>query len=159
FDLSRLDPDVAETAAALRAVAARSQTVVGPYVPIDVPALLAAGMTDALDAELATGRDALSHLLTSSLATSTALPRPVDPAAVNYLHGAGADHVIVDGSALTSTSNGRTLTQPIALQLASGTTVTAVAGDSGLERLLGSDDAPGLAAQRLLAGLALVTLE
>ncbi len=55
FDLARQDSGVADTASALKGALGRDQTVSGPYVPIDVPSLLNAGLAEGVDRRGAAG--------------------------------------------------------------------------------------------------------
>ena len=160
FDAARQDSAVADTASALKGALGRGQTVSGSYVPIDVTSLLNAGMADAVDAEITQGNNVLGHLLDTPVDTRTALARSLDASALNHLHGDGADQVVVDSTALAPNPNDRsTIDRPFGITLPSGNSVSAVASDVGLSRLLTGDDPPALRAQRFLATLSLIANE
>jgi hypothetical protein len=75
FDLARQDNAAATTAGALRGALAGATALTAPYVPINVPSLLAAGLGDAVNAEFAQGRETLQRIVDSPVDTRTTLPR------------------------------------------------------------------------------------
>lgn len=161
--LAQTTPALADGAAALRRALGTHQMVAGPYVPVDLPSLIRAGLTAAVDAELVEGNEALRDFFGTRLDPRTAVTQPIDGATVDRLLAGGIDRVVVDASALVQRSTRLTVAQPFALEevtsLATGSQVTAVASDTGLAGLLNGDGSPALRAQRLLAGLAVVALE
>jgi len=158
----RDDQVVADGASAVRAAIAVHQVVAGPYVPVDLPSLLAAGMNGAVDTQLVQGDEALRRFFATRLDPRTRLVRPVDGAALARLQVSGVDRVILESSSVAAPSGRLTPAQPFTVQasgLVGGGPVSAVSGDAGLAALLAGDAPPALRAQRLLAGLALVAVE
>jgi len=159
------EPSVASGAAALRGFGQLGphQMVAGPYVPVDLPSLLRAGMTTAADTELVEGNEALGRFFGARLDARTAVAQPIDSATLGRLLSGSVDRVVVDSSALVPRSTRLTVARPFALaqpsSLTAGGPVTAIAADSGLAGLLAGDESPALRAQRLLAGLSVVALE
>jgi len=157
------DPATARGAAAVRDAAGRDQIVTGTYVPTDLPSLLAAGLDGSVDAQLVSGDDTLARLLGTRPDVRTAVTRPVDAAALARLRARGVDHVVIEGDALAPTSRGLP-TRPFLLgpapSLIPSGTISAIAGDAAIERLLSQGDVtPALRAQRVLAALSIVALE
>ena len=156
------DPAIARGAAAVRDASGRDQIVPGPYVPSDLPSLLSVGLDSTVDAELVRGDETLARLLGTRPDVRTALARPVDANSLARLKARGVDRVIVDGDALAA-SNREPATRPFLLQPAASLVpsgpITALAGDSAMERLLNGDGTPALRAQHVLSALALVALD
>lgn len=155
-----VDPTIESTFDALRAATTGRTVLNGPYVPIDLAALLASGLTSAVDDELARGSDVLARTLGTTLDAHTRLVRPASPAAVTRLRAGGVDQVVVPGDALVGPEARYTLAQPVTLSLP-GTSepVTALPTDTGFEALLTADLPAAQRIQLVLAGLALVALE
>jgi hypothetical protein len=161
--LGHRDASLADGANAVRDALGTDQLVASPYVPIDLPSLLAAGLTGAVDAEIAQGDEALRRLFPVSLDTRTALAPKLDAASLARLQAGGADRLIVAASTLEPVTNSLTPGRPFTIEPPPSFTpiepVAAVAGDSDLERILAGTEPPALRAQRFLAGLSLVALE
>ncbi len=134
-----------------------AQVLGGPYVPIDIPALIDAQSSGIAESELALGNTMLNQYLPSPPDIRTAIINPVTTAALTLLRIRGTSRVVVSNLALV---NGiRTPSAPFALPITptaavNESSVSAVASDDGLTDLLRSAD-PALAAQQVLAGLAL----
>lgn len=167
--LSRGDPGASTSAAALRALlspgAGRSQVLAGPYVALDLPALLRFGLGSAADAEFVQGAVAADRYFGTQIDGRTALAQPVDPDALGKLRARGVDRVVVDEAAVGAQNERLTVTAPLSVEpaptLAPAGPVAAVASDTRLAQLLsgGGDSPPALRAQRFLAGLSLIALE
>jgi len=156
--LARDNPSLATPHDALRDALTRMQVLAGPYVPIDVRALVAGGLSSEVGTELVQGTERLGALLGARVDPRTEIARPINEAALARMRDAGVDRVIVDGGDLTPRQEQFTPAQPFVLRGQQGTT-TAVGADAGLQRLLDGDDPPALRAQRFLGGLAAVALE
>jgi hypothetical protein len=156
----RDDAAIGRGADAVRDAAGRAQVVSSTYVPTDLPSLLAAGLTSAVDGQLVRGDEALGRLLGTHPDSRTALARPIDGASLARLRAGGVDRLIVDDSAIAPASARATLTRPFSLQpppaLVTSGPVTAVANDTGVAQLLEGDGAPALRAQLALAALSVV---
>jgi hypothetical protein len=156
--LARDNPSLATTHDALRDALTRMQVLAGPYVPIDVRALVAGGLSSEVGTELVQGTERLGALLGFRVDPRTEIARPTNEAALARLRDAGVDRVVVDGGDLAPREEQFTPAQPFVLRGQQGTT-TAVGSDAGLQRLLDGNDPPALRAQRFLGGLAAVALE
>ncbi len=98
--LARDNLDLAVGAVALQSTVPRHQVLVGPYVPLDLPALFRANLGSALSTELDRGADALEAFFGTHLDPSTAMPGPLDAASLSALRDARASRLVVDGDAL-----------------------------------------------------------
>ena len=142
------------------------QMVAGTFVPVDLPSLLRAGMSAAVDAQIVEGDEALRQFFDARLDdTTTAVARPIDSAALQRYRATRVDRLVVEEDALvprSSPDDGRqpfTLQSPPSLVPASDGPVAAIAADSGLARLLAADASPALRTQRVLAGLSVSAFE
>jgi hypothetical protein len=157
------DPAVADGAAAVQDAATRGQLLSSPYVPVDLPSLLAGGLLGAIDSQLVVGDQTLARLFDAGPDPRTALARPVDPASLSRLRGAAVERVLVDGSSLVDDGDRGAPERPFLLEPAASVAptspVSALAGDGQLTSLLDGGDSPALRAQRFLAGLSVIALE
>jgi len=155
-------PAVAAGAVALRSTAARDQVLTGPFVPLNLPSILAHGLSGVVNPELARGVSTLETFFATHLDPSTALPGPLNPETLRVLQNASVRQLVLEGNALVPTDEKFTPAHPYKMQAVAGddsTAVTVVATDPGLERFLGGADPPALRAAHLLAGLAVVAGE
>jgi hypothetical protein len=139
----------------------RHQVLSGPFVPLDLPSLLANGFAGTIPDELARGASTLEQLV-GPIDPSTALPGPLDGASLAALRGAQVRRLVVDGSALTRFDEQFTSARPFTLQPApadESTATTVLASDVGLQRFLVGDGPAALRAAHLLAGLAVIAGE
>jgi len=159
-NLGETDPAVSRGVTALQTALAKpaNQVLAGPYVPINVPSLLAAGLGSEVSSELVQGADTLASRLGTSVDPRTALPGPLDGAALFSLVGAARGPMIIDGSQLVPVDSQYTPAQPFMLS-SQGRSAAAVATDSGIDAILVSDAPGALRAQQVLAALAVVALE
>ena len=154
------DPRLSDGYDALSAAAARDehQLLPVPYVPIEVPAIEAAGLGDELVPELIAGTDTLERLLDRRVDPRTAFVDPVDAPAIDRLRESFVDRVAVRDESLVPAERHLTPARPFTL--ATGTlTINATSTNPGLLSLLDGDLPSGLRAQRFLAGVSLVALE
>ncbi|HEV3452067.1 MAG TPA: DUF6049 family protein [Acidimicrobiia bacterium] len=163
--LARVDPGAGAGASELRGAVdtGQVQALAGPYVPVDLPALLRGGLGSADDAAVLLGAAATDRFFGSRLDQRTVLAVPVDADSLTRLRARGVDQVIVDGRAVTPGRSPLTSAAPFGLEpsasLAPSGPVAAVANDDGLAGTLGGSSPPALRAQRFLAGLALTAIE
>ncbi len=156
--LARDHPSLTTSLDAMRDALTRMQVLSGPYVPIDIRALIADGLGREVGTELVQGSEKLSAFLGTRVDARTEIARPVNDAALARLRDAGVDRVIIDGTDLAPREEQLTPAQPFAVRSQQGTT-TAVGSDAGLQRLLDGSDPPALRAQRFLGALASIALE
>jgi hypothetical protein len=161
---ARTEPGVAAGANALRAAqSAVHEVIAGPYVPIDLPSLLHAGLGTAADAQYVQGATSLDRFFGSHIDDQTALALPADTSSLGTLRAHGVDQVVVDEDAVGAAVGRLTTVTPFSVEpppsLAPTGPVAAVADDARLASLLTGGDPPALRAQRFLAGLALTALE
>ena len=160
--LGAKDPGLASGAALLQLAASRNQVLAGPFVPLDLPSVLGAGLSGVVNPELARGISSLENFFDTHIDPSTALPGPLDAASLGLLQNASARQLVVQDDALTPVDDKYTPAHPYKMQAVAGddsSAITVVATDPGLEKFLSGDDPPALRAAHLLAGLALVAGE
>jgi hypothetical protein len=151
--------------AGLTAPSGPDQLLGQPYAQIDVAALAGAGLGSEIPLQLERGNQLLraaaldpsggtwvetdGHLASADLSSLS-----------DGLDAVGADHVVVEGTALMSSQSQYTFAHPFTLALAHGRQVDAVAADGQLDSRFEADQAdPALAANQLLAGLAFIHFE
>jgi hypothetical protein len=156
--LARADETLARSLDSMQAALATNQVLSGPYVPINVPSLIAGGFGSEVGAELARGNEVLGSLLGIRLDPRTALPGPIDLAAFVRLRDANIDRMIVDGDALEPIDSQFTPAAPVKLG-GPGREATAIVSDPGLVAPLTADGPAALRAQQFAAALAVVALE
>jgi hypothetical protein len=155
-----LDPDAQSGLSALRNAAQTHQVLAAPFVAIDAPALEAAGLGPEIDHQLAQGRDSLGTTVAAHVDPRTTNVSPLDAAALTRLQGAGVTRLVVSPASLASAdaTDQYTPARPFTL-VSGGRSFAAVESSDDLARLLTGAGTPALRAQRLLAGLAVVSLE
>jgi Family of unknown function (DUF6049) len=143
------------------------QLLAPSLVPVNVAALVGAGLTSELPLQVARGtqvlhaaglRPSAGPWVEADAAFSTA---DLDSLTTG-LHTVGATQLVVGDTALASTddTSGQTFAQPFDLALAHGGHITAVAADSQMDDLFSAHPAnPVLAANQLLAGLSFIHFE
>jgi hypothetical protein len=158
-------PELFTGAAAIRAAFDRGdQVLAGPFVPLDLPSIQRADLTDVVNPELSRGIATLQAFFGPGYDAnpSTALPGPLDPQSVSLLQSASVRQLVVDGDALSPVTEKYTPAHPYKMRTAAGddaSAVTVVATDPGLEQFLTGDQPPALRAAHLLAGLAVIAGE
>jgi hypothetical protein len=147
----------------LRTVSAGDQILASPYVPLDLPSLIAAGLGGEIDTELQAGVSTLESFFGVLPDLSTALPGPLDPPSVAALRSASQRRLVVRGSALAGAADGQFTpahpTTVLADPSDESTAMTVLASDEAIERLLAADEPPALRAAHVLAALAVVAGE
>ncbi len=141
-----------------RAAADGQQVLTNPFVPIDFPSLLAAGLEPEAQGELVTGTFELGGILGTRIDPRTEFLDPVDDATVSLLASAVVDRLVLEPSSLTPRESRFTPARPFVLA-AGDATVAATANNALATSLLETDLAPALQAQQFLAALAVVALE
>lgn len=156
--LDRGSDDDRATLEALIAIAARTQTLSEPFVPVSTSALSA--LDGELSRQFARGDSVLRSLLgvkpdprTRVLAPGTTTER------VAELSGQLVDRVIVPEQGLVALPRRLTPTEPFRLSAAPDRWVEAIAADAGLAEHFGRGTGDVLAAHRLLADLAVLFLD
>lgn len=133
------------------------------WVPVSVTDLLAAGQAGFLERQLAAG-SASARTRTGDVGNASVwvLDAGVDPDALSALVERGVRSVVVPESLAEPLSTDRfnaTLTQSFTVTDGTGEAVPALQTDLALTALLGSSDQPALAANRVLADLAVLALD
>jgi hypothetical protein len=157
--LAQSDSRLSAAVASVKAAAARptTQLLPEPYVPIDLPALDAAGLGNELPDQLRSGSDVLEQLTGVAPSSRTSFVDPVDAPALASLRGVLVDRVVVRAPSIANARADDTLA-PFALSTGDGA-MRAVATSPRFEDLLDSDVSPALRAQRLLAALSVLSFE
>lgn len=145
--------------AALRAAAAEPtrQVLDAPYVPVDLPRLLAADLASEADRQFTRGREVLAETL-GRHPRGTVLAGHLDEAALSRLRRYEVERLVVPPEALTPLAQRLTPGRPFGLKHRPDPFPAAVA-DPGLASLLHGDDPPALQAARFLAAISLVAFE
>lgn len=160
--LAREDPTFSDGAKAIAAIALSAQVLTTPYVPVNLPSLLRAGMTGAIDAQLVEGDGTLRAIFEQSVDSQTMLVDPVDPSTLGHLRTGKVERVIVDSGALVGRESDLTPARPFRLDAPAFVpdhSVAALAGDRRLAELLNGAAEPALRAQRFLAALSIIAFE
>jgi hypothetical protein len=160
--LAEDDESLADGAEQLRSLGLNAQVLSGPYVAVNIPSLLRAGMAGAVDRQLIEGGRVLETVFENA-DTSTALVTPVDAATLGRLSaGRRVDRVVIDESSLVERESELTPVRPFRLDapaLVADSEVNALAADGALADLLTGDAAAALRAQRFLAALSVIAFE
>ncbi|MEZ5171434.1 MAG: DUF6049 family protein [Acidimicrobiia bacterium] len=144
--------------AMLEAVRGGQQLLSGPFVPVDAPSLVSAGMAPQLDQELIAGAFSLGSTFSVGVDPETAVAVPVDDAAVSALTGTAIERLVVESDDLTPVEEPLTPAAPFLLD-ADGTVASAAMANNAIRDLLEGDSPPALKAQRFLAALSSVAFE
>lgn len=143
----------------LRATAAQGtrQILDAPYVPVDLPRLLAADLGAEVDRQFVRGREVLTQVLGGD-ARGTVLAGALDAPALSRLRQYGVERVVVPPEALMPLAQRLTPGRPFALAHRNRPFAAAVT-DPGLAALLDGDAPAALRTARFLAALSLVAFE
>ena len=150
--------------AELRDVASASTTSIlaGPFTTVDGPALLRAGLRDALSAQLTIGRETLERELRAAVDNTIAAPQPLDPAMLERLRtDGGTTRLVVDPDQLTAAAPADQFTaaRPFRLDTGAGSFFDALEANHTTSDLLVRRGSDALRAQQVLAGLTVIALE
>jgi opacity protein-like surface antigen len=133
------------------------------WTPVSVTDLLAAGQAPFLERQLVTGGESATTRAGTPGSTEMAvLDAGVDPDGLTALAGLGVRGVVVPESLAAPLDPGRfpaTLTQSFTVLDGAGTPLPALQTDLVLTALLNSSDQPALAANRVLADLAILAFD
>jgi len=138
-----------------------SQALVGgPYVPVSLPGLLAAGLDGEVALQLERGTATLAEVLRADPAIDTWVAQePLDASAIDLLAGRGVERVVATEAGLTPIPDQLlTLTGPFQLE-GERTSVQGAAADAGLSAHFDGRRNPALQAAHLLADLAVLYLD
>ena len=140
------------------------QVIVGPYVPINLPALYGSRLDCEVRAELDQGAEATAQVLPGTrvgIFRTWVGEEPLNPAAIDRLQALGYDRLVVPDANLSPTPSARlTPDRPFLLEgSGSATTLPAAVADDGLaSHFIGGAEAV-LQAHQFLADLAQVFFE
>jgi hypothetical protein len=142
------------------------QLIDQPYVPINVAALTAAGISGEIATQVARGDDLLRSAGLKPdggpwVDTKSSFSQGDAGNLASGLHSAGASQAVISDSDLASGGvKNLTFAQPFTLELGNGNSVSAAAADSTLStRFTANPRNPVLGAEQLLAGLSFVHFE
>ncbi|MDQ1429192.1 MAG: putative peptidoglycan lipid flippase, partial [Acidimicrobiaceae bacterium] len=138
------------------------QVLAAPYVRLDVPAMLGAGLDTEIPTQLATGAEVLAADFHGVPTSATWVEYgPLSAAAVDDLAGRGVQRIVVADKSLSplpADDRVRTLAQPFTVA-GKSSRIAGVAFDAGLSAHFIDQGDQLLAAHQLIADLALVQLE
>jgi hypothetical protein len=133
------------------------QVAAGTYLPVALPALMAAGLDSEAVAQLDRGSEVINRTLGVLPDPGTwVTDGPLDTAAIQRLRQQRSDRLVIPESALDPAALPITLAQPFELDARAVRRPQAMAADGGLSADFDGSDDPVLAAHRLLADLAIV---
>jgi Family of unknown function (DUF6049) len=131
-----------------------------PYVDLELPAWVAAGLGPEVGAELTRGTDVVADQLAVRPDARTWIAGPtVTPAALGQLRDLGVDQVVLPEATLRpldETVFNRTLTSPFTVRGETDRSQAAIAADAGLTAHFTATPDPVLNAHRLIADLAVL---
>lgn len=130
----------------------------GPFVPVDGPALVAAGMHTEIREELISGAFSLGTTFETGIDPTTAFAAPLDDETAAMLAGTSIEQLVVRPDTLTSFESDLTPAEPFLLDYGDGT-IPATASNAPIRELLDGGGPPALRAQRFVAALSVVALE
>lgn len=140
-----------------RAAGPRRQVVTGPYVPTNLPQLIAGGLENEADQEVKRGNERLTQLLKVPVDTTTLVTEePLDDASMARLRDLGVTQVALPESSLTPLQSRLTLARPYTVAARQGGRQQAVSLDDGLAAHFRNDGNQVLAAHQFLADLAVL---
>lgn len=156
-------PTGATTVANLATAIGGSEVLLDTWVPVDMGSLVAASLDTFIDRQLLTGASTLQQLLGTTVSGSTWVMDPtVDPTALDALASRGVARVVLPermAEPLDSNQFPVTLTRPFTIATSTDAELPAMQSDLVLSALLESSQQPALAANRVLADLAVVALD
>jgi hypothetical protein len=133
------------------------QLISDPYADIDLAAMVAGGLGDEVNAQMSRGGDELERLLASRPDPRTwVADAPVGRQAVAALNDRGVDRLLLPEPSLVPLQQDLTATRPFVVEPEPGRELSAIAPDPGLGADFASTDDPVLAAEHLLADLAVI---
>ena len=145
---------------ALRDALHGRQLAAGTYVPVDLPGLVGSGLADEVAAQLSRGSDTVARLLHVRPDARTWVgDEDLDEAATAHLRDIQVDRVIVPDADLVPVARAVTPEQPFVLEGRLGRRQLAAAADSALAAHFHADGDQVLAANQLLADLAVLWLD
>jgi hypothetical protein len=170
--LSSSGPSGAATVTDLASAIGESQVLTSSWVPVDMGGLVAGGLEQFLDRQLLTGSSTLQQLLGVDVAGDTwVMDASVDPRALSALVDRGVRQVVIPEQLAGTLDSSRfpiTLTRPFVVDANSDTIgnrpseprlIPAMQTDLVLADLLTSSAQPALAANRVLADLAVLAFD
>jgi hypothetical protein len=140
-----------------RAAGGRRQVVTGPYVPANLPQLIAGGLESEADQEVKLGNERLTQLLKVPVDSTTMVSEePLDDTSMARLRDLGISNVALPESSLTPLQSRLTLAHPYLVAARQGGRQQAVSVDPGLAAHFRNDGNQVLEAHRFLADLAVL---
>ncbi len=151
------DSAAASALNSLRRGVTRRQVVTGPYVPANLPQLIAGGLDSEADQEIQRGGERLGQYLKTPVDTTTWVSEdPLDDASISRLRDHGITQLALPETSLTPVPSRLTLARPYMLDARQGRRDQAVSIDQGLAAHFRNDGNQVLEAHRFLADLAVL---
>jgi hypothetical protein len=160
-------PAGAASVRGLGAAIGNSEVLLDTWVPVDMASLVASTLDQFIDRQLLTGASTLQQLLNTTVSGATWVMDPtVDPAALAALTKRGVQQVVIPEQLAEPIDSNRfpvTLTRPFTVEAGNDNDdpalVPAMQTDVVLTALLESSGQPALAANRVLADLAVLAFD
>ena len=134
------------------------QVLATPYVPLDLPSLVAAGLAGKVVRDLQHGADTTQSVLSVLPDPRTVLLDPIDAGALAVARDAFAQRIVVREQSVVAVPHMLTPARPFKLR-SGGRTYPAATSNDFVAQLLGGPGSRAERAQRFLAGLSLIALE
>src|SRR5205823_4421489 len=136
------------------------EVVAQPYSPVDVSAMVRAGLGEEVASQRRRGTDTTTAVLGARPDTRTWIADDhLDDEALGRLQDMQIDRVVVPEAALAPSRLQLTLAQPFALEASRGTPLEATVADAGLSAHFRNSGDQVLAAHQFLADLAVIWLD
>ncbi|HEY5014512.1 MAG TPA: DUF6049 family protein, partial [Acidimicrobiia bacterium] len=136
----------------------RRQVLATPYVPLDLPALSAAGLENNVVRDLRVGADTTQTVLGVLPDPRTVLIDPINLNALTLARDAFAQRIVVREKAVRPVAHVLTPARPFGIR-AGGHVYPATSSSDFVDQLLAGPGSRAERAQRFLAGLSLIALE
>lgn len=143
-----------QTLRALAGATAQADILPGTFVPVDLDALVASGLSSAIGAQLARAPAILQKELDFD-PHEYAANGPLDSASLGVLAQSGITRLVLPSASVQQLPESYRQWTPTTPFLIPGSAMEAMASDTGLEEDLASTAAPALKAQQMLADLSI----
>lgn len=152
-------PNVGDALKQAAAPTTQRQLLTSPYIGVDLPSLLGAGLEREADSQLARGTETLRELTVGPVDPQSLNVGRLDSPSIRYLRQRGVQRVLVDSSSVDLAQRFTPSSPFLLAESGRADQVTAAVSDQGLEAVLAEPAPSGLVATRYLASLAVIALE